>query len=107
MEVLFDGQFLVEAVRLEDNADLTADLIGLAGDVEAGDFHLAGGWKEDGGENFEQSGLAAAVGTQETEDFALGDGKGKLVEGPPFAGAVGEMGDVDDHRPGRSSSIRP
>ena len=70
-QVLFHGQRFVQALRLEDDADLAADFGGLARHVAAGDHGAALGGHHHGGENAEEGGLAAAIRPQQAEDLAL------------------------------------
>ena len=70
-QVLADREGLVEALGLEDDADLAADLRGIAGDIEAGDDGAAFGGHHHGRKDAEDGGLAAAVGTEQAEDFTL------------------------------------
>jgi hypothetical protein len=66
-QVLLGGQVGVKGRLLEDQADVTADLVPLAGDVEAGHRGRAGGRVGQGAEDLDGGRLAGAVGAEEAE----------------------------------------
>ena len=68
-QVLFGGEFHVDALRLEDHADVAAHQRGLAGDIVAHDQRASAGGQHQGRENAEGRGLAAAVGAEQAEDL--------------------------------------
>src|ERR1700675_4415573 len=83
-EVFVGGEFGVDALGLEDDADVAAQGSGLANGVEAGDRGAARSRDHECGKNAEKSGLAAAVRAEEPEEFG-----GAHVEGNAFErGAV-------------------
>src|ERR1700679_72965 len=60
-QVFIGREFGIDALCLEDYADVAAQGSGLANGVEAGDGGAARSRDHEGGKNSEQSGLAAAV----------------------------------------------
>ena len=71
VEVLLDGQVLVQAEALGHVADLALDRRGLAQDVEAEAGAAAAVRRQQAAEHPDRGGLAAAVGAEEAEDLAL------------------------------------
>src|ERR1019366_265758 len=69
-EVFVGGEFRIDALGLEDDANVAAQGSGLANGVQARDGGAAGGRDHERGKNAEESGLAAAVRTEETEEFS-------------------------------------
>ena len=63
-EILVGSQLFVDALRLEDNADLPTDGGGILGCVKTHDQGAAGGRHHQCRKNAEQGGLAAAVGAE-------------------------------------------
>src|SRR6185369_15320469 len=100
-EVLLDGEGFVEALRLENHADMLADFRRITLDVEAGDDGVAVGGHHHGGENAEEGGLAAAIRPQQAEDLALLYLEADIREGHTVAVAVGKVLNLD-HNPGLS-----
>ena len=68
-QVFFGRQLDVDALRLEDHADVAAHQRGFARDIVAHDQRAPAGGQHQGRENAEGRGLAAAVGTQQAEDL--------------------------------------
>ena len=79
-EVFLGGQLLIEAWGLEDDADLPAKLIAIRGKIESEHGDFAGLDGNERAENSKESGFAAAVGAEESEDFAAADFEGKIVQ---------------------------
>lgn len=98
-EVLLGGEFDVEAGALEDDAEALADGVGLGEGVAAEDADDGArpGGSEHGGDDAEEGGLAPAVGAEDAEDLALGDGEVDAVERGAVGLGVGvrEVLDVD------------
>src|SRR5579883_188677 len=67
-EVLLDGEGFIEALALENHADVAADGGGVADHIVTGQHGAAGGGDHHGGEDAEERGFAAAVGAEKTED---------------------------------------
>ena len=83
-EVFVGGEFGINALGLEDDADVATKGSGLANGVEAGDRSAARGRDHECGKNPEESSLAAAVRSEKAEEFG-----GAHVEGNAFErGAV-------------------
>ena len=73
LQVLARRELVVERGVLEDQADAAPHLVGLAGDIDAGDLDLPGGGLEQGAEDADGGRLAGAVGPQEAKDLTLRD----------------------------------
>ena len=74
-QVFADAHVVVERHVFRHVADFPTGIDGFAENVEAGDGGGAGGGREVAGEHPEGGGLACAIGAEETDDFALGDGE--------------------------------
>src|SRR5215217_9359706 len=72
-QVLLGRQVGVEGRLLEDQADVAANLVPLAGDVEAGHRGRAGGRLGQGAEDLDGGRLAGAVGAEEPEGLPRPD----------------------------------
>ena len=105
-QILFHGERLVQALRLEHHADRAADRGGVSCHVVPGDFGAALGGHHHGGENAEQGRLAAAIGSQQAEDLSLLHFEADTREGDAVPVAVSEILNCN-HNPGLSRSIRP
>lgn len=68
-EIFVGGELGVDALGLENDADVAAKRSGLANRVEASDHGAAGSRNHERGKNAEESGFTAAVRTEETEEF--------------------------------------
>ena len=69
-EVLGDGKLAVNTRMLKHDAEAAPQGDGRGAQVVTEDADGAGLQRHQGGEQFEESGLAAAVGTEQPEDFA-------------------------------------
>ena len=76
---------VVESGVLEGDADLEADLLGIAGHVVAGDESPAPRRAQQGAEHADQRRLAGAVRAEEPVDLARGDLEVDAVDGPEVA----------------------
>ena len=99
-EVFFGGELFVERGGLEDDGDLGADLIRIAGEFEVEDANGAVLRRDQRGEDAEEGGFAGAIGAEEGEDFAGVDVEGEIGEGGALAVGMGEVGDGDGGRQG-------
>ena len=72
-EIFVGGELGIDALRLEDDADVAAQRSGLANGVEAGDGGAAGGGDHERGKNAEQRGLAAAVRAEQVRRVRRGE----------------------------------
>ena len=84
-QVLAPGQVLVDRGELAGQADDLAELVRLLDDVEAGHRRPPGVGLEQGGQDPDGGGLAGAVGPEQAEDGALGDGQVEAVESADLA----------------------
>src|SRR3982074_1805771 len=69
-KVFVGGEFGVDALGLEDDADVAAQRSGLADGVEAGDRGTAGGGHHKRRKDAEEGSLAAAVRAEKAEQFS-------------------------------------
>src|SRR5476651_448404 len=104
-QVLFHGEGLVQALRLEDYAYLAPHGARLALHVVAGNDGVAFGGRHHGGENSEERGFAAAVGAQQAEDYTLLHFEADVRKRHAVAVSMRKVLNLD-HRPGLSISGR-
>ncbi len=95
-EVFVGGELGVNALGLEDDADVAAQRSGLANGVEAGDRGAAGSGDHERGKDAEQSGLAAAVRAEQSEKFGGANVEGDAVEGGAILVAMDEVANGND-----------
>jgi hypothetical protein len=79
-EVFVGGELRVDALGLENDADVAAQGSGLANRVQASDGGAAGGRDHERGENAEERCFAAPVWTEEPEEFGGADFERDAVE---------------------------
>ena len=104
---LGDGQLRVERGRLEADADPRLERVGLAGDVEAEDGHLAAIGLAQALEDLDRRGLAGAVRAEQAEDLAAGDLEVDARDRLDVAVALGQAPDSDDRiAPDRAVMVR-
>src|SRR5260370_1742512 len=89
LQVFRDGQVVIKAEILRHVTDALAYGFRIRADIEAFDMGLAAGEGQETGEHFDHRGFSAAVGTEETEDFAFFDSEADIVDG-------GEVAEVPD-----------
>ena len=94
-EIFGGGQLQVDALGLEDDADLAAQLVGFLGRVKSHDDGPPAGGYHQGGKDAEQGGLAAAVGPEQAEEFGGADVERNAVQGSASVVAVDEVLDGD------------
>ena len=94
-DVFGDRQFFVEAGGLKDDADVAADFLLVVVEIESQDFDPADLQRDQGRQQAEEGGLAAAVGAEKGEDFARGDRQRQVGEGLPLAVPVAQLRNVD------------
>ena len=70
-KILVGGELQINALRLKDHADLPPQARRFLRRIVAHDRSAARAWKHQGGENPEERGLAAAVGTEQAEQLSL------------------------------------
>src|SRR2546426_2319263 len=91
LQVFRDGQVVIEAEILRHVADALADRFRIRADIEAFDMSLAAAERQEAGEHFDDGGLSAAIGAEETEDFAFLDVEADIVDGGEAAETAHEM----------------
>ena len=102
-EIFIGGEFRVDALGLENDADVAAKCFGLANRVQASDHGTAGSRHHERGKNAEQSCLAAAVRAKETEEFGRADVERDAVERDAILVAMHQVANGND---GLGSRIR-
>ncbi len=95
VDVLVDGEVLVEPEALRHVADVALDALGVAHDVEARDGRRAAVGPEDAGEHAQRGGLARAVWPDEAEDLARPGDEAQAVDRERLRKAPGELPGVD------------
>src|SRR5215472_16418496 len=80
-EIFFRGELDVDALCLEDDADLAAEAVGIFGGVGAENDGAASARKHQGRENAEERSFAAAVWAEQAEQFGGAHVEGHVVEG--------------------------
>ncbi len=94
-EVLLYRQILVEREPLRHVADLVLDSARLLDDVEAEHGSLSRVGRQQAADHTYSGGFAGAVGTEETDDLALGDAQRDIIDHRVWAVALGQTGDVN------------
>src|SRR5687767_11333368 len=94
-EVFAGGELLIEARRLEHNADERPHRRLLGGNVAAEDADGADRRANDRGKDAEEGGLAAAVGSEQAEYLSPGDVQRKVVQRDALAVGMGQVFDVN------------
>src|SRR5690348_3420187 len=79
-QVLRCRELHVHALRLKDDADAAADLVGLPARIKAAHQCAPTGWQHERGENAKQRRLAASVGSEQGEDLARIHGEGDPIQ---------------------------
>ncbi len=96
-EVFLGGELFIEAGGLEDDADIFAHAIALRREVEFQDADDAGAIDgNERGKQPEERGFAAAVRTEETEDFAPANDEFQVDQRGALAVQVAEVIDIDN-----------
>jgi hypothetical protein len=83
-KVLPDREFFIEAGVLKHNSKALPDRRGLEGHVMAEDRRFSTRGREKSGKNVEGGRFPAAIGAQQTKDFAFVNGEGDPLERLPF-----------------------
>src|SRR5437762_3390628 len=94
-EIFRHGQLGIEAGILEDHAEPRANALGFPLEIVPEHAHSALAGPNQRREDLEQSGLAAAVGAEQSEDLAALDGEADSPQRFALAVAVSEVGDFD------------
>src|SRR6202163_129742 len=79
-QVFVGRQFGVDTLRLKNHADLTAQTGGIVGSVASHDHGAAGSGNHQCRENSEESGFAAAIRAEKTEQLRRAHVEGNAVE---------------------------
>jgi hypothetical protein len=95
-EILVGGEFRIDALGLEDDADVAAQGSGLVNRVQASDGGAAGSRDHERGENSEQSSLAAAVWAKEAEEFGGANVEGDAVKRDAVLVAMHQVANGND-----------
>src|SRR5579862_6341429 len=90
-QILVGGKFGIDALRLEDDADLAPQTGWILRRIAAHHEGAAGGGNHQGGKNPKQRGLAAAVGTEQAEQFRRTHVERDAVERGAIFVAVNEI----------------
>src|SRR5271170_5336515 len=101
-EVFADGQLAVQTRMLEHDAEPSPHRAGIASQVVPEEARASSLNRSQRREQFEQRGLAAAVGSKETENLAPRDRKSYIVERRAIAVAKAEGARFD--RGGRDAN---
>ena len=91
LQILRDGQIVVQAEILRHVADSLADSFRIGADIEPFDVSLAATERQKAGEHFDDRRFSAAIGAEETEDFASLDAEADIVDRSKVAEAAHEM----------------
>jgi hypothetical protein len=94
-QILVRGKFGIIALRLEDDANVTAKLAGIDGGVKSLDDGMASGGEHQGGETSEMRGLAASVRAEQSKEFGVADVKGDAIERSAVLVTVNEILNAD------------
>jgi len=100
-EVFVGGEFGVNTLGLEDDADVAAQGSGLAHGVEARDGSAAGSRDHERGKNAEESSLAAAVRAEKAEEFGGANFEGNAFESGAVLIAMDEVANGNYRMAGR------
>ena len=95
LDVLVDGERLVEREALRHVANATLHAFGIATDVDAADQGRAGGGSQQAAQHADGGGLAGAVGAQEAEHLALLHRERQVVHRHEVAELAREPAHVD------------
>ena len=91
LKVLMDGEFRIEGEGLAHVADAAAHIDVLGIDLVAEQSGLAIACRQETGQDLHGRRLAAAVRTQEAEDFSAPDAEADVIDGGEVAEADGHM----------------
>src|SRR5712692_678834 len=91
LQVFRDGQVVVEAEILRHIADALADGFRIRGDIETFDKSRTAAERQEAGKHFDDGGFSAAVGAEESEDFAFFDAEADVVDGGEVAESSDEI----------------
>src|SRR5258708_7632902 len=92
--MLGDAQRIEETEVFGHDSDDSADGERVLLDVDVVDADFSGVRREEGGEDFKESGFSGAVGADEGA-YAFGDFEGDVIYGGQIGEAFGDVGAVD------------
>ncbi len=95
-EIFVGGKFEIDALGLEDDADVSPHGSGLVHGVEAGDGGAAGSRDHERGQNSEESGLAAAVRAEQAKELGGSNIKRNAVKRGAILVAMDEIANGND-----------
>jgi hypothetical protein len=98
IEILKHREVLIEAEFLGHVADLTANLVGLADDIEAETSPASAIGREQAAQHADGGGFAAAVGAEKAADLAFGNLQAEPIDHSMRAEALAQIVHVDDKR---------
>src|SRR5580704_701557 len=81
LQILRDREVLIQTVILRHVPDALADDFGIYADVQALHASRSTAERQQARQHFDDRGLAAAIGSEKTENFALLDAKAHVVHG--------------------------
>src|SRR5437660_10606866 len=91
LQILRDSQIVIETEVLRHVADSLADSFRIGADIEPFDVSLAATERQKAGEHFDDRRFSAAIGAEETEDFAFLDAEADIVDRREATEAPNEM----------------
>jgi len=94
-KVLHDGQFLIQAGGLKDDADTPSNPMRLPDDIQIEDLSPASCRKQEGREDLEDGGFPPTVGAQESKNLTTGYRKGYPCKGLSVTVNVPEVFHLD------------
>src|SRR5271170_4451853 len=100
LQIFRDGEFEVDAARLEDDTELLAHSIRVARDVEALNASAPAGRRHQRGEDAKERGFAAAVRAEEAEDLTGAHLEAEAVEREALSVAMGQAVEHDGREGG-------
>src|SRR5579872_407356 len=105
-KVLSGGQLHVDALRLENHANLSSQIIRVTSDIKTHNRSVPAYRNHQRGEDAKQRGLTAAVGSKQSEKFGVTNVEGCAVESCAVAITMHDILHRDDGRFGRGFGIR-
>ena len=107
VEVLIQGETVVEARLLKDDAEVAPPIERIFDHVDAADARGAAVGLENGAQDVQQRGLAGAIGAKQREQFARPYLKAHIVERQRAAVTLGHAVDLDRRHRDVAQSLPP
>ena len=98
-EIVEAGQLRIEIAFVRNHADQVLGRLGISRAVDPADPHRPGVRPGQPGEDVDGGGFARPVGSEKTEQFALGHVEAQIRDGLDFAESLGQP--LHDYGPGR------